>query len=83
MLDKRLNDKGKNWRHVFKVGTALGTSLLYILTCHAGFDTAGLSAACRIGKRRLVLQGQHLRDQVRAFRCLGVTYRSTRSESEP
>jgi hypothetical protein len=20
MLDKRLNDKGKNWRHVFKVG---------------------------------------------------------------
>ncbi len=22
MLDKRLNDKGKNWRHVFKVGRA-------------------------------------------------------------
>jgi epsin len=21
MLDKRLNDKGKNWRHVFKVST--------------------------------------------------------------
>jgi len=21
MLDKRLNDKGKNWRHVFKVGS--------------------------------------------------------------
>lgn len=20
MLDKRLNDKGKNWRHVFKAG---------------------------------------------------------------
>lgn len=20
MMDKRLNDKGKNWRHVFKVG---------------------------------------------------------------
>jgi epsin len=26
MLDKRLNDKGKNWRHVFKVrpGVELG-----------------------------------------------------------
>ena len=23
MLDKRLNDKGKNWRHVFKVRLAL------------------------------------------------------------
>lgn len=23
MLDKRLNDKGKNWRHVFKVCYAL------------------------------------------------------------
>ena len=22
MLDKRLNDKGKNWRHVFKVGVS-------------------------------------------------------------
>jgi len=21
MMDKRLNDKGKNWRHVFKVST--------------------------------------------------------------
>ena len=24
MLDKRLNDKGKNWRHVFKVRLNLG-----------------------------------------------------------
>lgn len=23
MLDKRLNDKGKNWRHVFKVSAVL------------------------------------------------------------
>ena len=32
MLDKRLNDKGKNWRHVFKSLTVLD----YIL--HAGSD---------------------------------------------
>lgn len=24
MMDKRLNDKGKNWRHVFKVGQTGG-----------------------------------------------------------
>lgn len=23
MMDKRLNDKGKNWRHVFKVGLVI------------------------------------------------------------
>jgi hypothetical protein len=32
MLDKRLNDKGKNWRHVFKSLTVLD----YIL--HAGSE---------------------------------------------
>lgn len=26
MLDKRLNDKGKNWRHVFKVRGSLAAS---------------------------------------------------------
>ena len=28
MLDKRLNDKGKNWRHVFKVGLKRRSILL-------------------------------------------------------
>jgi hypothetical protein len=28
VLDKRLNDKGKNWRHVFKVRTPLAYSTL-------------------------------------------------------
>ena len=28
MLDKRLNDKGKNWRHVFKVGLERRSILL-------------------------------------------------------
>ena len=28
MLDKRLNDKGKNWRHVFKVCDS--RSMLYV-----------------------------------------------------
>ena len=27
MLDKRLNDKGKNWRHVFKVGVISAAAL--------------------------------------------------------
>ena len=33
MMDKRLNDKGKNWRHVFK---ALDSMLDYCL--HAGSE---------------------------------------------
>lgn len=36
MLDKRLNDKGKNWRHVFKALTVLD----YIL--HAGSENVVL-----------------------------------------
>lgn len=32
MLDKRLNDKGKNWRHVFKALTVLDYCL------HAGSE---------------------------------------------
>ena len=36
MLDKRLNDKGKNWRHVFKSLTVLD----YIL--HAGSENVVL-----------------------------------------
>ena len=31
MLDKRLNDKGKNWRHVFKVRHLRATLSLYII----------------------------------------------------
>jgi len=27
MLDKRLNDKGKNWRHVFKVSIEIHTTM--------------------------------------------------------
>ncbi|KNZ50551.1 hypothetical protein VP01_435g9 [Puccinia sorghi] len=47
MLDKRLNDKGKNWRHVFKALTLLD----YLL--HAGSENVVLyfrSAACFILK---------------------------------
>ena len=36
MMDKRLNDKGKNWRHVFKALTLLD----YIL--HAGSENVVL-----------------------------------------
>ena len=30
MLDKRLNDKGKNWRHVYKVGLLFGLLSAFI-----------------------------------------------------
>jgi epsin len=46
MMDKRLNDKGKNWRHVFKVcllrtrGTVLTRQALTLLDycLHAGSE---------------------------------------------
>lgn len=40
MLDKRLNDKGKNWRHVFKSLTLLD----YIL--HAGSENCVMYFRC-------------------------------------
>lgn len=40
MLDKRLNDKGKNWRHVFKALTLLD----YIL--HAGSENCVMYFRC-------------------------------------
>lgn len=33
MLDKRLNDKGKNWRHVFKVGRGCHPGAISCLHC--------------------------------------------------
>ena len=43
MLDKRLNDRGKNWRHVFKVSTSFYHSDVQALTVldyilHAGSE---------------------------------------------
>jgi hypothetical protein len=70
MMDKRLNDKGKNWRHVFKVsehirrprGDPRGVSSLTLLL--PGSDSARLLPACRIGERRYLLPRQHLHRQV-------------------
>lgn len=33
MLDKRLNDKGKNWRHVFKVSASLHSRTRRVSHC--------------------------------------------------
>lgn len=42
MMDKRLNDKGKNWRHVFKVGLCFFplTCLAVLKLIVSGIDTA-------------------------------------------
>ena len=59
MLDKRLNDKGKNWRHVFKVrsrSARIDFQSLYSHICHAVAHRARLSPTRRLGKRGDLLQ---------------------------
>jgi hypothetical protein len=51
MLDKRLNDKGKNWRHVFKVGRVPCRPLT------TGINAPRLLPPCRLGERGHLLQG--------------------------
>ena len=58
MLDKRLNDKGKNWRHVFKVLYFI----IWRLTRHyihrrvyIELNSLRLLPSSRIGKRRDLL----------------------------
>ena len=56
-MDKRLNDKGKNWRHVFKVrlDLLLGNTVKAHTTIVVS-DRVGLSFARRLGKRGDLLQ---------------------------
>ena len=53
MLDKRLNDKGKNWRHVFKVLTSsLSDKTINIhRRVYTELDRLGLLPSSRIRKR--------------------------------
>jgi epsin len=73
MLDKRLNDKGKNWRHVFKASLYCAEALRRNTNdpmtdaFRTGFDSVGLSPSCRIRKCGHLLQGQHLHHQVRGY----------------
>lgn len=67
MLDKRLNDKGKNWRHVFKVSERARKTPMLWLICAVGFDIAGLLVARWFGECGVILQGQHLCHQVSRF----------------
>lgn len=49
MLDKRLNDKGKNWRHVFKVSVMVmfrRSSAGALITTLVGAHTARLLSPC-------------------------------------
>lgn len=65
MIDKRLNDKGKNWRHVFKVRFMVQpTSFLHtIFTRSVGFDRSGLLLARWIRKCGSVRKGECVRCQ--------------------
>jgi hypothetical protein len=56
MLDKRLNDKGKNWRHVFK-------ALLVLDYClHVGSENVVLYAKENIYVIRTLKEFQHIDD---------------------
>jgi hypothetical protein len=49
MLDKRLNDKGKNWRHVFKVSVSVmpaRSSPGALITTPVGAHAARLLSPC-------------------------------------
>lgn len=56
MLDKRLNDKGKNWRHVFKALTVLDYCL------HAGSENVVLYAKDNIYIVKTLREFQYLDD---------------------
>lgn len=71
MIDKRLNDKGKNWRHVFKVpsfSAYLPSPPLYLILimddyCVTVFDGTRLPSPCRLRERRHLFPGQYLHYQ--------------------
>lgn len=57
MLDKRLNDKPKNWRHVFKVRSEVAArSTVRLMGDFTGSCRPRLLAPCRFRKRRLIFQ---------------------------
>ena len=58
MMDKRLNDKGKNWRHVFKVSRRVTIALT------SGSDSPRLLSTRWLGESCDLFQGQHIRCQV-------------------
>lgn len=66
MIDKRLNDKGKNWRHVFKVTAMVVRETCLMWYTNLSFenilvlDFAGLLLACGIGKRGHLCKGKHV-----------------------
>lgn len=66
MIDKRLNDKGKNWRHVFKV-RKLGFFLPPYIKSYSfvllGPDGFGLLFARWIRKRCFICQRECVRCQ--------------------
>ena len=52
ILDKRLNDKGKNWRHVFKVRTPLPVLFQSIANCRVRLSRLLFSiTACTLARR--------------------------------
>ena len=56
MLDKRLNDKGKNWRHVFKVLIVHYLAFHYIhLRIYIELNGIGLLSSSRFRERRYLL----------------------------
>jgi hypothetical protein len=59
MLDKRLNDKGKNWRHVFKVRIPSNRAQhLPTLRCPRLVPhRSRLPSSCWLRKRRRLLPG--------------------------
>ncbi|KAG1145755.1 hypothetical protein G6F38_005424 [Rhizopus arrhizus] len=59
MLDKRLNDKGKNWRHVFKAVQAL---LVLDYCLHVGSENVVLYAKENIYVIRTLKEFQHIDD---------------------
>lgn len=68
MLDKRLNDKGKNWRHVFKVrqSEVVLRPIHRLMSSFTGSYRSRLFAPCRVRERRHLLQvstSKHLQAQ--------------------
>lgn len=61
MIDKRLNDKGKNWRHVFKVGYIyIKYMCLSLLIQPVGITLVRLLFTCGVRKCRLICQRERL-----------------------
>jgi epsin len=56
MLDIRLNDKGKNWRHVFKVCLSLNEDSVYIANTLQSLMT--VDHCLRVGSKNLCIYFQ-------------------------